>query len=59
VQAATPDALAARIREVIMSDSETLRRVVTNARQAWERSYQVADYQSRIMNLVEQLVSTR
>jgi glycosyltransferase involved in cell wall biosynthesis len=53
VRVATPDALAARIREIIKSDADILRRVVANARRTWERSYTVAAYQSRIMDLVQ------
>lgn len=55
VQEATPDALAARIRAIILSDAETVRRVVINARRSWEQSYAVSSYQSRIMQVVEQL----
>jgi glycosyltransferase involved in cell wall biosynthesis len=55
VPEATPEALAARIREIILSDAATLRRVVTNARLSWARSYMVATYQSRIMELVERV----
>jgi glycosyltransferase involved in cell wall biosynthesis len=51
----TPQALAARIREIIVSDVEKLRRVVTNARHAWERSYTVAVYQSRIIDLADRV----
>ena len=57
VQGVTPEALAARIREVMLSDAEDVRRVATNARKAWEGSYTVAKYQSRITDLMEQVVS--
>jgi len=53
----TPDALAERIREIILSEEKILRRVVANARRAWELAYTVADYESRIMRLSEQAVS--
>jgi glycosyltransferase involved in cell wall biosynthesis len=52
---ATPDALAARIRAVILSDAETVRRVAANARRSWERSYAVSSYQARVMEVVEQV----
>jgi glycosyltransferase involved in cell wall biosynthesis len=55
VPEATPEALAERIREVVLSDPATLRQVVTNARLSWERSYMVATYQGRIMELAEQV----
>jgi len=55
VTEAASGALADRIREISRSDPETLRRVVENARRAWERAYTVAAYQSQIMDLVEQV----
>ena len=55
VAEATPDALAARIREIIRSDPETVRRVVANARRSWEQSYTVATYQACIMEVVDQV----
>jgi len=55
VRKATPEALAARIREIIRSDPETVRRVVANARRSWEQSYTVATYQACIMEVVEQV----
>ena len=57
VAQATPEALAARIREIVLSDAGNIRRIVANARRVWERSYTVAAYQSRIMELAEELVS--
>ena len=51
------EALAARIREVIASDPDALRRVAANARKAWERSYTLARYQERITAVMEGLVS--
>jgi glycosyltransferase involved in cell wall biosynthesis len=55
VSPATPEELAARIGEIIRSDAEATRRVVTNARRSWERTYTVASYQARIMEVVEQV----
>lgn len=55
VSPATPEELAARIREIILRDAEAVRRVVTNARRSWERTYMVAGYQARIMEVVEQV----
>jgi glycosyltransferase involved in cell wall biosynthesis len=53
----SPEALAARIREVIASGPDVLRRVAANARKAWERSYTLARYQERITAVMESLVS--
>ncbi len=53
----TPQALAARIREILNGDAETLRRISRNARHAWEQCYTVARYQHRITNLMAQVVS--
>jgi glycosyltransferase involved in cell wall biosynthesis len=50
----TPDALAARIRAIILSDTAAVRRVASNARRRWEQYYRVSSYQSRIIELVEQ-----
>ena len=49
---ATPEALAARIRELLSGDAETLRRISRNARRAWEESYTVAAFQQRITGLM-------
>ena len=54
---ASREALAARIREVIESDPDVLRRVAANARGAWERSYTLERYQERITAVMESLVS--
>ncbi len=54
VQKATPDALATRIRTILLSDAQNVRQVVTNARRSWEQSYSVARYQSEVMQLVAQ-----
>ena len=53
----SPEGLAARIREVIASGPDVLRRVAANARKAWERSYTLARYQERITAVVESLAS--
>ena len=53
----SPEALAARIREVIASGPDALRRIARNARKAWERSYTLARYQERITAVMENLVS--
>jgi glycosyltransferase involved in cell wall biosynthesis len=53
----SPEALAARLREVISSGPDVLRRVAANARKAWERSYALARYQERITAVMESLVS--
>jgi glycosyltransferase involved in cell wall biosynthesis len=52
---ATAGSLAERIRTVILSDADVLRRIVGNARRNWEQSYTVARYQSRVTNLLEQV----
>jgi glycosyltransferase involved in cell wall biosynthesis len=52
-----PQALAARIRELLNGDAEILRRVSRNARRAWEDRYTVTAYQERIANLMTQVVS--
>ena len=53
----SPEALAARLREVFASGPDVLRRVAANARRAWERSYTLARYQDRITAVMEGLVS--
>jgi len=52
----SPEALAARIREVIATGPDVLRRVAANARRAWEHSYTLARYQERITAVMESLV---
>jgi len=54
VRGTTPEALAARIRELLNGDAETLRRVARNARGAWEQRYTITAYQQRITNLMAQ-----
>jgi glycosyltransferase involved in cell wall biosynthesis len=54
---ASPQALAAKIREIIGGDPGRLRTVAANARRAWERCYTLAAYQNRITDLMERLVS--
>ena len=58
VKELTPEALASQIREVITSDAGTIQRLAANARERWERLYTAAMYQSRIMDLIEQVVSS-
>ena len=53
---ASPEALAAKIREIISSDPGRLRTVAANARSAWERYYTLAAYQKRVTDLMERLV---
>jgi len=54
---ASPQALAAKIREIVSSDPGRLRSVAANARRAWKRCYTLAAYQNRVMDLMERLVS--
>ncbi len=53
----TPEALAARMRAIMTTGAQDLRRIAAAARQAWERSYTLRIYQSRITELMEHLVS--
>ncbi|MGP0074203.1 MAG: glycosyltransferase family 4 protein [Bryobacteraceae bacterium] len=46
-------ALAARIREAMTSEPETLRQIARNARQAWAQSYTLSAFQKHITNLLE------
>ncbi len=57
VHPSTPQALAARIRELLNGDAETLRRISRNARRAWEERYTVAAFQQRVTDLMAQVVS--
>ena len=50
-------ALAARIREALTSDPETMRQIARNARQAWAQSYTIRAYQKNITNLLETLAT--
>jgi glycosyltransferase involved in cell wall biosynthesis len=54
VSPGTPEELAARIRTVILSDPDAVRRIVIKARRSWEQSYTVSSYQSCIMDVVQQ-----
>jgi glycosyltransferase involved in cell wall biosynthesis len=49
----TAAALAARIREAIHSDRDTLRRIAWNARRAWAQTYTLDAYQTRVTSLLE------
>ncbi|MBZ5611416.1 MAG: glycosyltransferase family 4 protein [Acidobacteriia bacterium] len=51
------EALADRIATVMTTQPDSLRRIVANARQTWERSYTLAVYQERITDLMERSVS--
>lgn len=55
----TAQALAARLRDVMTADPETIREIAYNARQAWSRSFTVDAYRTSITNLLETLVSER
>jgi glycosyltransferase involved in cell wall biosynthesis len=57
VPESTPEALAARIREMILGPPERLRQAAIHARQAWEHGYTIGLYQERITHLMERLVS--
>ena len=59
VQDRTADALAQCIRETSRADPQDLHRIASNARRAWETSYNVATYQQRITELMERLASDR
>jgi glycosyltransferase involved in cell wall biosynthesis len=48
----TPQALAARIRELLNGDTETLQTIACNARRAWEQRYTVTAFQQSITNLM-------
>jgi glycosyltransferase involved in cell wall biosynthesis len=49
----TPEALAARMREVMATDVQGLRQITCNARQAWSQAYTVGAYRTSITNLLE------
>jgi len=53
----TSEALAQRIREIIATDPRKLRKIAANARCAWERSYTLDAYRSKITDLMQQTVS--
>jgi glycosyltransferase involved in cell wall biosynthesis len=51
------DALASRIRTVLTGDPARLRQVTRNARRAWESSYNISLFRSRITSLLAGLAS--
>jgi glycosyltransferase involved in cell wall biosynthesis len=55
-RAASPAELAARLHDVLESDSQTLRTVARNARSEWERSYTLEAYRGAITNLMAHCV---
>jgi glycosyltransferase involved in cell wall biosynthesis len=55
----TPEALAARIRKIIIRGRGPLRQVASNARSLWERDYTVEVYRKNITAVMESLVSGR
>ena len=55
----TPDALAAKVRELSTGDRVRLQGVAWRARQAWQDHYTLAAYQGRITDLMERVVSGR
>jgi glycosyltransferase involved in cell wall biosynthesis len=59
VRERTSNALAARIREIILLGQGPLRRVAVNARREWERKYTVEAYRKNITAVMESLVSGR
>ena len=54
----TPDALAARVSELLMEPTR-LRAAARNARRMWERCYRVEIYRERITRLLEDLAFSR
>lgn len=59
VAPATPEALAKKLRDLLVGNPERLRAVAANARRAWEEHYTLAAYQASITNLMQRLVSDR
>jgi len=57
VSGATPQALAARIGDILNGDAQTLRRISGNARREWEQRFTVTAYRRHITNLMAQAVS--
>ena len=53
----TAEALAARIRDVMTAAPESIRRVVHNARRAWEESFAVQIFERRITDRMEEVVA--
>jgi glycosyltransferase involved in cell wall biosynthesis len=56
-RAASPDALAERIRDVVGTEPHELNRIAFHARRVWQRSYTLAAYKNRITRLLESLVA--
>ena len=59
VKEMTPEALARRISEVLKRDPGSIRRIVSNARRAWELHYNVTDYQNRIAQVIQCMAGRR
>ena len=55
--AASPAALAERIRSVMLMDSEKLREVVAGAREAWRAKYTLDRYQEEVAEVIRQACS--
>ena len=51
-----PEALAAKLREVLQINPVRLRTIARNARKQWERHYTLATYRDRITTLMERCV---
>ena len=58
VPEASSGALASRLHELIAGDPQRLRHVAANSRLCWQRSYTIASFQERIVQLILNLVST-
>jgi glycosyltransferase involved in cell wall biosynthesis len=48
----TAEALAARVRDVLVTDGHRVREIARNARQAWAQSYTIGGYRRSITNLL-------
>jgi glycosyltransferase involved in cell wall biosynthesis len=59
VREKTAEALAARIREIVLLGEGPLRRVANHARREWERKYTVEAYRKNVTAVMESLVSRR
>jgi glycosyltransferase involved in cell wall biosynthesis len=59
VPESSPEALAARIQDLIRGDPERLARVARDARDEWRRRYTVGRYRDEIISLLQDLVSDR
>ena len=53
----TPEALAARIREIMLGGATPLQRIAGNARRKWERLYRVEIYRTNITRLMERVIA--